>query len=48
VICFLDGPEEARMLFNPEVNLRLLIKRQLKKLLHQKISTREIDSRQAM
>jgi hypothetical protein len=36
MICFLDGLEKARMLFNPEVNLRLLIKRQLKNLLHQK------------
>jgi hypothetical protein len=36
VICFLDGQEETRFLFNPEVNLRFLIRRQLKNLLHQK------------
>jgi hypothetical protein len=36
VILFLDGLEDRRQLFNPESNLRILVKRQLATLLHYK------------
>lgn len=36
VILFLDALEDKRMLFNPEINLRRLVKVQLQKLLHYK------------
>jgi hypothetical protein len=36
VICFLDALEDRRGLFNPEANLRSIVKRQLQKLLHYK------------
>lgn len=36
VILFLDGLEDRRHLFNPESNLRILVKRQLATLLHYK------------
>jgi hypothetical protein len=35
-IIFLDGLENTRPLFNPEANLRILVKNQLKTLLHYK------------
>jgi len=36
VISFLDGLEDQRLLFNPEMNLRNLVKSQLQNLLHNK------------
>lgn len=36
VICHLDGRENSRNLFNPESNLRRMVKRQLQTLLHYK------------